>query len=58
MRIVVFLLLMTGLTMGCGQRGALYLRDSPPPGVKPERTAKEKPVPAPPSGSDGSEAKR
>jgi len=32
---------------GCGQRGQLYLRDNPPPGVKPERTDRYKPVPYP-----------
>jgi predicted small lipoprotein YifL len=34
---------------GCGQRGALYLRDNPPPGVKPEKRDTYKPVPYPPS---------
>ena len=32
----------------CGQKGPLYLRDKPPPGVKPERPAPYKPVPYPP----------
>lgn len=31
----------------CGQRGPLYLRDSPPPGVKPEKVERFKPVPYP-----------
>jgi predicted small lipoprotein YifL len=37
---------------GCGQRGPLYLRDSPPPGVKPARPEPYRPVPypAPPQG--------
>jgi predicted small lipoprotein YifL len=35
------------LAAACGQRGALYLRDDPPPGVKPERTDRYKPVPYP-----------
>ena len=35
------------LAAGCGQRGALYLRDNPPAGVKPERTDRYKPVPYP-----------
>lgn len=26
------------LAAGCGQRGELYLRDNPPPGVKPPKT--------------------
>lgn len=33
---------------GCGQKGPLYLRDQPPPGVKPEKPAPYKPVPYPP----------
>ena len=34
---------------GCGQRGDLYLREKPPPGLKPERPAPYKPVPYPQS---------
>ena len=33
---------------GCGQKGPLYLRDKPPPGVKPPKTAPYEPVPYPP----------
>ena len=32
---------------GCGQRGPLYLRDKPPPGVKPEKRDTYKPIPYP-----------
>ena len=32
---------------GCGQKGLLYLRDNPPPGVKPPKPAPVKPVPYP-----------
>ena len=32
---------------GCGQKGPLYLRDNPPPGVKPAKPAPMKPVPYP-----------
>lgn len=32
---------------GCGQRGDLYLRDNPPPGVKGEKPPAYKPVPYP-----------
>jgi predicted small lipoprotein YifL len=32
---------------GCGKKGPLYLRDSPPPGVKPAKPAPYKPVPYP-----------
>ena len=35
------------LLCACGQRGPLYFRDSPPPGVKPERPTVQKPVPYP-----------
>ena len=32
---------------GCGQKGPLYLRENPPPGVKPAKPAAVKPVPYP-----------
>lgn len=32
---------------GCGQRGALYLRESPPPGFKPPKPPVYTPVPYP-----------
>lgn len=37
------------LVAGCGQRGSLYLRENPPPGLKAERPAPYKPVPYPAS---------
>jgi predicted small lipoprotein YifL len=36
----------------CGQRGPLYLRDNPPPGVKPEKRDTYKPIPYPPSSAE------
>jgi predicted small lipoprotein YifL len=36
------------LAAGCGQKGALYLRDKPPPGVKPPKPKPYEPVPYPP----------
>ena len=36
----------------CGQRGPLYLRDNPPPGVKQEKRDTYKPVPYPPQAPD------
>jgi len=33
--------------LGCGQKGPLYLRDNPPPGVKPSAVRDYKPVPYP-----------
>ncbi len=32
---------------GCGQKGPLYLRGDPPPGVKPPRPEPYQPVPYP-----------
>ena len=41
------------LLAGCGQKGPLYLRENPPPGVKPPKPEPYKPVPYPQeSGSD------
>jgi predicted small lipoprotein YifL len=45
-----FLVLAVSLCLGvagCGQRGALYSRDNPPPGVKPPKTDTYRPVPYP-----------
>lgn len=39
--------LLLALLAGCGQRGDLYLRDQPPPGLKPEKPAAYKPTPYP-----------
>jgi len=40
----------------CGQKGALYLRDQPPPGLKLPRPPEPKPVPYPAEPSDDSAA--
>ena len=37
------------IATACGQRGPLYLRDNPPPGVKTEKRDIYKPVPYPSS---------
>ncbi|MGH8690885.1 MAG: LPS translocon maturation chaperone LptM [Burkholderiales bacterium] len=42
-----FLLMLALLAAGCGQKGPLYLRDSPPPGVKPVKPKPYEPVPYP-----------
>lgn len=42
----IVLIAALALAAGCGKKGPLYLRDSPPPGVKPPKTYK--PVPYPP----------
>jgi predicted small lipoprotein YifL len=41
---------------GCGQKGPLYLRDNPPPGVKPPKPAPYEPVPYPNEPRDGPDA--
>jgi len=43
--IAAFVLLL--LAAGCGQKGPLYLRDDPPPGVKPPKAEPYKPLPYP-----------
>jgi len=47
MRFLLLLGVAIALTVGCGQKGPLYLRDKPPPGVKPPKPAPVKPVPYP-----------
>jgi predicted small lipoprotein YifL len=45
-----FLLVCAALALaaaGCGQKGPLYLREKPPPGVKPPKPAPVKPGPYP-----------
>jgi predicted small lipoprotein YifL len=49
MRLLALLAAAALATAGCGQRGPLYLRDNPPPGVKTEKRDTYKPVPYPPS---------
>lgn len=45
---VALAVLLALLVCACGQKGPLYLREKPPPGVKPERPAPYKPAPYPP----------
>jgi predicted small lipoprotein YifL len=54
------LLLAALLAAGCGQKGPLYFRDSPPPGVKPPRPEPYKPVPYPsePAGEEDAGKKK
>jgi predicted small lipoprotein YifL len=49
MRIVLLIAVSTALAIlgGCGQRGDLYFRNNPPPGVKPHKAEPYKPVPYP-----------
>jgi predicted small lipoprotein YifL len=47
MRLAILVLSLLMLAAGCGQRGPLYLRDNPPPGVKPPKPEAYKPLPYP-----------
>ena len=47
MRSALLVLLLAALAAGCGQRGSLYFRESPPAGVKPPRPEPYQPVPYP-----------
>ncbi len=42
----------------CGQKGSLYLRDNPPPGVKPAKAEPYKPVPYPKESADEAGTKK
>ena len=55
MRLAVLAALLLTLAAGCGQKGNLYLRDSPPPGVKPAKPETYKPVPYPKESGDEAE---
>lgn len=47
MRILALVVAATFACVGCGQKGPLYLRDKPPPGVKPAKPKPYEPVPYP-----------
>ena len=47
MREVFLAVLVTWALSGCGQKGPLFLRESPPPGYKPPKAETYKPVPYP-----------
>lgn len=48
MRAAALIACFAWLAVGCGQRGPLYLRDQPPPGVTVRQTEPYVPVPYPP----------
>ena len=52
MRLLLITAALALAAAACGQRGPLYLRDNPPPGVKPEKRDTYKPVPYPPQTPD------
>ena len=45
------------LVAACGQRGPLYFRDQPPPGVKPPKAEAYQPAPYPADADRSSEKK-
>ena len=47
MRPATLVLSLLLLAAGCGQKGGLYLRENPPPGVKPPRPEPYTPLPYP-----------
>jgi predicted small lipoprotein YifL len=47
MRSVLLMLMISALAAGCGQKGALYFRESPPAGVKPPKPEPYQPLPYP-----------
>ena len=47
MRFLVPAVALLVIAAGCGQKGPLYLRDSPPPGVVPPKPKPYEPVPYP-----------
>jgi predicted small lipoprotein YifL len=48
----VLLIVALALAAGCGKKGPLYLRESPPPGIKPPKPKPYEPVPYPPELSE------
>ncbi len=56
MRSAALVMSLVLLAAGCGTRGPLYLRDNPPPGVKPPRPEPYKPLPYPQEGSEDDDA--
>jgi predicted small lipoprotein YifL len=57
MRLTALLVALALAAGGCGQKGQLYLRDKPPPGVKTEKRDTYKPVPYPPEPADADESR-
>jgi predicted small lipoprotein YifL len=57
MRFAALLAAAVLLAAGCGQRGPLYLRDNPPPGVKPPKAKAPPPLPYPADSDSATEKK-
>ncbi|MGH8686984.1 MAG: LPS translocon maturation chaperone LptM [Burkholderiales bacterium] len=58
MRLLALVAAAALLAAGCGQRGPLYLRDKPPPGVTPARAESYQPVPYPADDERDNEKKK
>lgn len=56
MRFALIAAMALSFAAGCGQKGNLYLRDSPPPGVRPAKPETYKPVPYPKESAEEGEA--
>lgn len=53
-----FVAIVLAFAFGCGQKGNLYLRDDPPPGVRPAKAEPYQPVPYPNEPGDGRETEK
>jgi len=58
MRLALAAALVLCVIAGCGQKGRLYLRDDPPPGVKTAKPEPYTPVPYPKETGDEAGAKK
>lgn len=53
----VLLAMLLAMLAACGQKGPLYLRDNPPPGVKPTKPEPTRPTPYPTERDSSSESR-
>jgi predicted small lipoprotein YifL len=58
MRLLALIVSAALLAAACGQRGPLYLRDQPPPGVTVRKADTYEPVPYPPDAERTPEKKK
>ena len=56
MRAALVAAMCLSFTLGCGQKGNLYLRDSPPAGMRPAKSEPYKPVPYPSEPGDDAQS--
>jgi predicted small lipoprotein YifL len=57
-RAFAVILVVLTLAAGCGQKGPLYLRDKPPPGVKTQQSETYRPAPYPAGAEDDADKKK